>query len=449
MSSSKMFPLLKGGYALHKGPGYGFIYSSAKNKSQGYVINEDAARIIDKCDGKANLEEIVRELALYDNEDPDSLFETVKSYLENSKLFIDMLKEPENINFNSTGNWETPVPITVSVELTYKCSFSCRHCYINSSPKRDEIWKTEDLITVLKELNHLGASKIELTGGDPLTHPDFIPIVKYCACNFTSVSIITNGYLLNEEHITCLSEYKDRLAFQVDLHGDNSEYVDWFCGQDGAFENAKKSIKLLSENGFKVQSAMNITPLNIDQISSATALAKELGAHSMMTSTVLPVGRGQDTDIIFPPENAGLRKQLEEKLKAAKKEFNDFLFENNDELIPILNKKSENRLNCGAFSEFLCLTPSGKMKMCPLSNSNDISLGCSCDSNIAYFFSKNIFKKLVELEDPRPEICGKCEHLWFCQNCMARGFQRYNEIGDKCLWGNSPEVKSILEEIKK
>ena len=449
MSSSKIFPLLKEGYVLHKDPGYGFIYSSAKNKVQGYVINEDAARIIDKCDGKTNLEEIVGELALYDKEDSDSLFETVKSYLENSEPIISMLSEPKQINFKSTGNWEIPTPINVSIELTYNCNFSCKHCYINSSPKRDEFWNTDELIKILNELNHLGTSKIELTGGDPLTHPDFIPIVKYCTCNFTSVNVITNGYLLEESHIESLSEYKDKLAFQVDLHGDNSEYVDWFCGQEGAFENAKKAIKMLSENGFKVQSAMNITPLNMDQISSTTALAKELGANSMMTSTVLPVGRGQYHDIIFPPENTGLRKQLEEQLKSAKKEFNDFLFENNDEIIPILNKKSENRLNCGAFSEFLCLTPSRKMKMCPLSNSNDISLGCSCDSNMTYSFSKNIFKKLVELEDPRPEICGKCEHLWFCQNCMARGFQRYHEIGDKCLWGNTSEVKSILEEIKK
>jgi radical SAM protein with 4Fe4S-binding SPASM domain len=447
MSSSKIFPLLREGYVLHKGPEYGFIYSSA-NKGKCYVINEDAARIIDKCSGKRSLEEISGELALYYHEDPDSLFETVKYYLEGSKLFVDMLSQPKDINFNSTGNWEVPSPMNVSVELTYNCSFSCRHCYINSSPKRDELWKTKELITVLDELNHLGTSKIELTGGDPLTHPDFVYIVKHCACNFNSVNVITNGYLLDEDHVMCLSEYKDKLAFQVDLHGDNSKYVDWFCGREGAFENAKKAIKLLSDNGFKIQVAMNITPLNMDQISNTAALAIELGASSMMTSTVLPVGRGNDPEITFPPENIELRKHLEKQLKSAKDEFNEFLFENHDEIMPVLNKKSENRLNCGAFSEFLCLTPTGNMKMCPLSNSEDISLGCLCNHEMGHLFSKNIFKKLVELEDPRVEICGECEYLWFCRNCLARGFLKYSEIGYKCRWGNTPEVRSILEDIK-
>ncbi len=446
--SNKAFPLLKEEFKLHKSPEYGFIYSSVKNKDKGYLINEDASRIIDKCDGKTNLEEIVRELALYCQEEPDSLFEIIKSYLENSKLFIKMLSKPKNLNFKSTGNWEIPTPIAVSIELTYNCSFSCKHCYINSSPKRNEFWKIDELITVLKELNRLGVSRIELTGGDPLTHPDFVSIVKYCADNFTSVSIITNGYLFNEEHIKCFSEYKDKLNFQVDLHGNTANYVDGFCGKDGAFENAKKAIKMLSENGFKVQSAMNITPLNMGQISSTAALAKKLGASSMMTSTVLPVGRGQDPEITFPIEDTELRKQLEEQLRAAEKEFNGFLFENHEELIPILNKKNENRLNCGAFTEFLCLTPGGNMKMCPLSNSDDISLGCLCKSDMEHLFSKNIFKQLVELEDPRPEICGKCEHLWFCRNCMARGFQKYFEIGNKCLWGNTSKVKSILDKMK-
>jgi radical SAM protein with 4Fe4S-binding SPASM domain len=65
-----------------------------------------------------------------------------------------------------------------------------------------------------------------------------------------------------------------------------------------------------------------------------------------------------------------------------------------------------------------------------------------------HLFSKDLFKQLVELEDPRPELCENCKHLWFCQGCLARGLQKYREIGDKCLWGNSSEVKSILEEIK-
>jgi MoaA/NifB/PqqE/SkfB family radical SAM enzyme len=48
---------------------------------------------------------------------------------------------------------------------------------------------------------------VELTGGEPTLHPDFLTIVKHCAEIFPLVSIITNGYVLNEDHIEKLSKY--------------------------------------------------------------------------------------------------------------------------------------------------------------------------------------------------------------------------------------------------
>jgi len=100
----------------------------------------------------------------------------------------------------------------------------------------------------------------ELTGGEPTMHPDFFSIVEHCAKRFPLVSIITNGYMLNEGHLTNLLKYKSNLSFQVNLTGDNQGYVDWFCNKRGAFENAKNAIELLSKEGFMVRASMLITP---------------------------------------------------------------------------------------------------------------------------------------------------------------------------------------------
>ncbi len=68
---------------------------------------------------------------------------------------------------------------------------------------------------------------------------------------------------------------------------------------------------------------------------------------------------------------------------------------------------------------------------------------------LGIILSRNFSSRLVELEDPRPEICGECEHLWFCQRCMARGLQKYQEIEEACTWGENPKLVSILKEAKK
>jgi len=445
--NNKTFPVLKEGYKLHKGPKYGYVYPfTFGSNDTGHVINEDAARILDKCDGKTSLEQIARKLAFHYKEDYKSTLKTIKSYLDASRSFVDILDKPKSIDFQTTGNWEIPTPTHASIELTYKCNFSCRHCYINSGPENDEFWKKNKLFEILNGLKRLGVLIIELTGGEPLMHPDFLSIMEHCLKQFPLVGVNTNGYLLNQDHITLFSKYKNRLSFQVDLNGDNPKYVDWFCGQKGAFENAKKAIEMLSKKEFVIRAAMTLTPMNVDQIFFTVDLAKKLGATSMILSTVVPMGRGKSSELIFSPEDMD---QLIEQVEITKKEFGDFLFENPEYLPIIGEEKMENKLNCGAASRTVCLTPNGEVKMCPMSNPNDLSLGNVYYEDLDTIFSRNLSSLLIELEDPRPEICGECEHLWFCQRCLARGLQKYHEIGEKCSWGRNPELISILEGAKK
>ncbi|MCE7700172.1 MAG: radical SAM protein, partial [Methanobacterium paludis] len=182
---SKLFPTLKIGYALHKGPEYGFVYPfTIGKKNKGYLINEDAARIIDKCNGKKSLEDIANELAIPYQEDPKSTLKIIESYLKSSKSFIDISNEQKCINFQTTGNWEIPTPTHVSIELTNKCNFSCKHCYINSGPKNEQFWDIDKLFTILEDLKSLGVLIVELTGGEPFVHPKFMSIAEFCIKQF-------------------------------------------------------------------------------------------------------------------------------------------------------------------------------------------------------------------------------------------------------------------------
>src|SRR5690606_35407584 len=113
----------------------------------------------------------------------------------------------------------------------------------------------------------------------------------------------TNGYLLKKSHLKVINKYNNRVFFQVDMHGDNSKYMDWFCNKEGAFENAKKAIMMLNKEKIVVRAAMTITPMNMDQIFSTVSLVKKLGATNMILSTVVPTGRGDSSELIFSPDN--------------------------------------------------------------------------------------------------------------------------------------------------
>ncbi|MBT9138649.1 MAG: Antilisterial bacteriocin subtilosin biosynthesis protein AlbA [Syntrophomonadaceae bacterium] len=440
INDKKEFPALKEGYVLHKSPKQSLVYSfTSDNKNLSYFVNKDASKILELCDGKTCTHDIAQVLACQYQEDYKSVLSVIKSYL-GTIPFIDILNHPSHRDMRITGNWEILTPTHVSIELTYKCSFSCRHCYGEFGPNSEIFFNKVKVSEVLKDLAAYGVAVIELTGGDPLAHPDFFSILEECLQLFPSVCVNTNGYLLNEKYITPFREYKERLIFQIDLHGDNAEYVDWFCNCSGAFENAKKAIRMISKEGFIVRVVMAITPKNLNQVFNTATLAQELGATNFMVSSIVPTGRGKSPDLIFTSQNI---PQLLQQVEVIIKKFEGFIFKVPEHIM--LDKKEGT--NCGAGSRTICLTPNGDVKLCPMSHSNILCLGNVYAEELKEIFTKNLFQIIEKTVDPRPEICGKCEHLDYCSNCLARGLQKYSDIGKACLWGTN--VSLILKEADK
>ncbi len=443
----KLFPALKEGYTLQRGINIGRVYSLLRDHRYFYEVNESAARILEHCDGKTELEEIAKTISSHYNEEYQPTLKAIKSYLdENVNILVDIYPQPVERDILITGNWNINAPTQVSAELTYNCNFFCRHCYIDSGPEREEFANSKKLIHVLDILADYGIAIVELTGGEPTLHPDFLAIVKHCAERFLLVSVITNGYVLSKDYITKLRKYKSHLTFQVNLTGDNSKYVDWFCDKKGAFEHAQNAIKLLSEEGFIVRASMLITPKNIDQVFNTASLAKKLGARSFIISPIVPVGRGQlyselSYDHVFTPQKTPQLADLAEKLE---KKFGDFIFKAPEyqELMPDAKDSG-----CGAGNTIISITPTGDIKLCPMADPNDFPIGNVYDDDLHNILSKY---PVFQVDDPSPELCGECEYYTsFCGSCVIRGLRKYHEIGDKCSWGKNIDITSILEEAKK
>ena len=100
------------------------------------------------------------------------------------------------------------------IELTAKnCNQRCSSCYIDFPVSK----KTKDFLAIEKIKKALGDIQdndlqcIYLTGGEPMTHPDFNAILRLCLkrCN---VCICTNSSFLNEKKIRFLKKVEDENA---------------------------------------------------------------------------------------------------------------------------------------------------------------------------------------------------------------------------------------------
>lgn len=95
-------------------------------------------------------------------------------------------------------------PWLVQLVTTRRCNLSCGYC--NEFDADSPPVPRAAMISRLDKLRSLGAFAVELSGGEPLLHPDIVELVAHAtSLRFLKRMIITNGYLLTEPIIQGLN----------------------------------------------------------------------------------------------------------------------------------------------------------------------------------------------------------------------------------------------------
>jgi cyclic pyranopterin phosphate synthase len=96
------------------------------------------------------------------------------------------------------------------ISLLEKCNLRCTYCMpadgIALSPKAS-LMTAEEILGIAQTFVQNGVDKIRLTGGEPLLRKDFPEIISKLASLDVSLSITTNGILI-DRHIEVLKEFK-------------------------------------------------------------------------------------------------------------------------------------------------------------------------------------------------------------------------------------------------
>lgn len=105
--------------------------------------------------------------------------------------------------------------IKVNFHICEHCNYKCRHCFAKFQCIKMLSGKEWEKITdnVLQS-NHV--NYINIAGGEPLLHPDFDSIVSYIHSKGVKLSLITNGFCVNEEWIRKNAKKFDTIGFSID-----------------------------------------------------------------------------------------------------------------------------------------------------------------------------------------------------------------------------------------
>ena len=136
--------------------------------------------------------------------------------------------------------------------ITHRCNLRCRHCYqadyaceMSPDALREALARYERFL----KAEGLQA-QINLTGGEPLAHPDFSSLAEEIRLHGHRFAVLTNGTMVDAEAARQLALLKPEFV-QVSLDG--TERVHDRIRGRGSFLRAAEGIDRLKARGVPVQ----------------------------------------------------------------------------------------------------------------------------------------------------------------------------------------------------
>jgi radical SAM protein with 4Fe4S-binding SPASM domain len=187
-------------------------------------------------------------------------------------------------------------PHSMTLMVTGGCNLNCRHCWLDCrSLECSAPVPAEKITAAIDEFTQIGGTRITLTGGEILTHPDWAAILQFGLdhMGIRGITLQTNATLITSKH---LAEFKklplDKLTIQVSLDGASARSHDLIRGP-GSFDNAMAGIGLLVEGGlgFRTQVAFTEMAHNFSELPDLLEAINMLGIARLISGTLVKDGR--------------------------------------------------------------------------------------------------------------------------------------------------------------
>lgn len=320
--------------------------------------------------------------------------------------------------------YEAGRPIQATFELTPRCGFDCRMCYVHLPVHRiSEVGDGRELtgeewLEIGRQIAEMGVLSLCITGGDPICHPDFKMIWKGLAQLGFQLTLQTNASQLSEEILELLDEYPPELV-KITLYGSNDAVYKEVCRIDQGFTRTDAGIQALKERNHNIQLVTTFIKQNKEDVEHIRQYAKDNQLPWYYSASCYPSLRGAESEA---RECALKECDLEEIEKIPK--FEKQFIEMKDEKLPAEY--------CSGYRTAFDISWDGMMRFCLFLNKPDIStikLGVEESWNQLLEYWKNV---------QWPKECYSCKDRVQCKRCIAHvaclngGF---NKVSPKyCKW---------------
>lgn len=186
------------------------------------------------------------------------------------------------------------VPISVHLDVTYRCNERCIHCYLDHDDHGE--MATSEIKDILAQLADAGVFFLTLSGGEVFMRRDFFAILSHARSLLFNVKVKTNAAMIREPEAKQLRELGVE-QIQISVYSHRAEVHDAITKLPGSFRRTIEAIRFLKSQKLKVVIANVLMGVNASDNSGVMALARELQVPYTLDPTITPKMDG-DTSLL-------------------------------------------------------------------------------------------------------------------------------------------------------
>jgi len=198
------------------------------------------------------------------------------------------------------------VPLSVQLDLTYRCNERCVHCYLDHDDHGE--MTTAEIKHLLKEMAEAGVFILTLSGGEIFLRKDFFELLEYARRTLMfCVKLKTNAMLIREREAARIRDLGVE-SVQISIYSHRPEVHDAITLVPGSLKRSLDAVRFLKSQGLRVVIANVLMTQNMQDYPAVRALAAELGVDCTLDPTITPMMDGDRSVLSLGVDQAALRQ---------------------------------------------------------------------------------------------------------------------------------------------
>lgn len=178
------------------------------------------------------------------------------------------------------------VPLSVHLDLTYRCNERCVHCYLDHEDRGE--MTTAEIVSLLEQFAAAGVFFLILSGGEIFLRKDLFEILEVARRLRFSVKLKTNAVMVRPARAERIARLGVE-SVQVSVYSDRADVHDRITQLPGSLRRTLEGVRALRDAGVAVSLANVLMKQNAGDYPGVQALAARMGVGYHVDPTITPM----------------------------------------------------------------------------------------------------------------------------------------------------------------